>query len=165
MNELFNLVGEYKQVYDMLTDPEVDEEVVEDTLEGIMGEIEVRAEGFVSIIERIDMEIEACKKHKDEWAAAERIRKNRKARFVDLIKTTMVMLDKTEIQAGDVTLKLQNAGGQLPLKIDENATVPERFTKITIENDNELIRKALNNGEELDFAHFGERGKVLKIKK
>ena len=41
MNELFNLVGEYKEVYDMLTDPEVDEEVVEDTLEGIMGEIEL----------------------------------------------------------------------------------------------------------------------------
>lgn len=165
MNELFSLVGEYKEVYDMLTDPEMDEEVVEDTLEGIMGEIEVKAEGFVSIINRIDMEIDACKKQKEEWAAAEKVRKNRKAKFIDIIKTTMVMLDKKEIQAGDVTLKLQNAGGQLPLKIDENAVVPERFTKITIENDNELIRKALNDGEKLDFAHFGERGKILKIKK
>ena len=165
MNELFNLVGEYKEVYDMLTDPEVDEQVVEDTLEGIMGEIEVKAQGFVSIIDRLDMEMDACKRHKDEWAAAEKVRKNRKAKFVDIIKTTMVMLGITEIQAGDVTLKLQNAGGQLPLTIDENATIPERFTKITIENDNELIRKALNDGEKLDFAHFGERGKILKIKK
>ena len=165
MNELFSLAGDYQKVYDMLTDPEVDEEVVEDTLEGIMGEIEVRAQGFVSIIDRLDMEIDACKRHKEEWTAAERIRKNRKAKFVDLIKTTMVMLDKTEIQAGDVTLKLQNAGGQLPLKVDDNATIPERFTKITIEKDNELIRKALESGEKLDFAHFGERGKVLKIKK
>lgn len=165
MNELFNLVGEYKEVYDMLTDPEVDEEVVKDTLEGLMGEIEVKAQGFVSIIDRLDMEIDACKRHKDEWATAEKVRKNRKAKFIDIIKTTMVMLDKTEIQAGDVTLKLQNAGGQLPLKIDENAVVPERFTKITIENDNELIRQALNDGEKLDFAHFGERSKTLKIKK
>ena len=165
MNELFNLVGEYKEVYDLLTDPEVDEEVVNDTLEVIMGEIEVRAQGFVSIIDRLDMELATCKKHKDEWAAAEKIRKNRKARFIDMIKNTMVMLDKPEIQAGDVTLKLQNAGGVAPLIVDENATVPERFTKITIENDNELIRKALNDGEKLDFAHFGERSKVLKIKK
>lgn len=149
----------------MLTDPEVDEQVVNDTLEGLMGEIEVHAAGLIPVLDRIDMEIETCKKHKDEWAAAEKIRKNRKARLTDLIKNAMVSIGKNEIQAGDVMFKLQNAGGKLPLIVDENATVPERFTKIIIENDNELIRKALDDGEDLDFARFGERSKVLKIKK
>ena len=165
MNELFNVVGQYREVYEMLTDPEVDEQVVNDTLEGLMGEIEVHAAGLIPVLDRIDMEIETCKKHKDEWAAAEKIRKNRKARLTDLIKNAMVSIGKNEIQAGDVTFKLQNAGGKLPLIVDENATVPERFTKIIIENDNELIRKALDDGEDLDFARFGERSKVLKIKK
>lgn len=165
MNELFSLVGQYREVYEMLTDPEIDEEVVNDTLEGLMGEIEVHAAGLIPVLDRIDMEIEACKKHKDEWASAEKVRKNRKARLTDMIKTTMVAIDKTEIEAGDVTFKLQNAGGKLPLIVDEDATVPERFTKITIENDNELIRKALDSGEELDFARYGQRSKVLKIKK
>lgn len=165
MNELFNVIGQYREVYEMLTDPEVDEQVVNDTLEGLMGEIEVHAAGLIPVLDRIDMEIETCKKHKDEWAAAEKIRKNRKARLTDLIKNAMVSIGKNEIQAGDVTFKLQNAGGKLPLIVDENATVPERFTKIIIENDNELIRKALDDGEDLDFARFGERSKVLKIKK
>lgn len=165
MNELFNLVGEYRQVYEMMTDPDVDEQVVNDTLEGIVGEIEVNAANLVTVINRIDMEIETCKKQKDEWAQAERVRKNRKERLVTMIKDAMTAIDKTEIQAGDVTFKLQNAGGKLPLIIDDNATVPERFTKITIENDNELIRKALDDGEQLDFARYGNRSKVLKIKK
>lgn len=165
MNELFNLVGEYRQVYEMMTDPDVDEQVVNDTLEGIVGEIEVNAANLVMVINRIDMEIETCKKQKDEWAQAERVRKNRKERLVTMIKDAMTAIDKTEIQAGDVTFKLQNAGGKLPLIIDDNATVPERFTKITIENDNELIRKALDDGEQLDFARYGNRSKVLKIKK
>lgn len=165
MNELFNLAGQYREVYDLLTDPDIDEQVINDTLEGLMGEIEVHAANLVPIIDRIDMEIEACKKHKDEWAAAEKVRKNNKARLTDMIKTTMAALGKNEIKANDVTFKLQNAGGKLPLIVDENATVPERFTKITIENDNELIRKALDDGENLDFARFGERSKVLKIKK
>ena len=165
MSELFDLVGEYKQVYEMLTDPEIDEQTVTDTLEGLMGEIEVNAARFVPVISRMDMEIETCKRQKEEWAQAEKVRKNRKERLVNMIKDAMAAVDKTEIQAGDVTFKLQNAGGKLPLIIDENATVPERFTKITIENDNDLIRKALDDGEELDFAHYGNRGKVLKIKK
>lgn len=163
MNELFNLVGQYREVYDMLTDPEIDEEVVNDTLEALMGEIEVHAAGFVPVLERIDMEIDTCKKHKDEWAAAEKVRKNRKQRFIDMIKAAMLAIGKTEVNAGDVTFKLQNAGGQAPLIVE--GEVPERFTKITIENDNSLIRKALESGENLDFARLGERAKVLKIKK
>ena len=164
MNELFNLVGQYREVYDMMTDPEVDDEVVKDTLEGLMGEIEVHAEGFATMIHRLDMEIDVCKKNKDEWAVAEKVRKNRKARFLDMIKYAMISLGISEIKAGDETFKMQNAGGQLPVVVDENATVPERFTKMTIETDKELIRKALNDGEKLDFARFGERSKVLRIK-
>lgn len=165
MNELFNLVGQYREVYDMMTDPEVDDEVVKDTLEGLMGEIEVHAEGFATMIHRLDMEIDVCKKNKDEWSVAEKVRKNRKARFLDMIKYAMISLGISEIKAGDETFKMQNAGGQLPVVVDENATVPERFTKMTIETDKELIRKALNDGEKLDFARFGERSKVLRIKK
>ena len=165
MNELFSLVGQYKEVYEMLTDPEIDEQVVKDTLEGLMGEIEVHSEGFVTMIHRLDMELDVCKKNKDEWAAAEKVRKNGKARVMDTIKYAMTQLGITELKAGNETIKIQNAGGQLPVIVDENATVPERFTKLTIENDNALIRKALEDGEKLDFAHFGERSKVLKIKK
>ena len=76
----------------------------------------------------------------------------------------MLMLGKDELKAGDVTLKVSNAGGVLPLVFDESKTVPEKYTKITIENDNKKIREALNNGEELDFVHYGERAKVLRVK-
>ena len=163
MNELFNLVGQIKEIYELMTDPEIDEQVVNDTLEGLMGELSVHAAGIVKLRDRLDMEIDTCKKHKDEWATAEKVRKNRKKRLDDLIKTTMAQLEVDEIEAGDVKLTLKNAGGLLPLVID--GTVPEKYTKIIIENDNELIRKALDSGEKLDFAHYGERSKSIKIKK
>lgn len=163
MNELFNLAGQIKEVYEMMTDPEIDEQVVNDTLEGLMGELSVHAAGIVQLRDRLDMEMEACKKQKDEWALAEKIRKNRKARLDELVKVTMAQLGVDEIEAGGVLLTLKNAGGKLPLIID--GTVPEKYTKITIENDNELIRKALDAGEELDFAHYGPRSKSIKIKK
>jgi hypothetical protein len=163
MNELFNLVGQIKEVYEMMTDPDIDEQVVNDTLEGLMGELSVHAGQIVKLRNRLDMEMAACKKQKDEWAVAEKIRKNRKARLDELIKATMVQLDVKEIDAGDVKLSIGNAGGPLPLIVD--GTVPEKYTKITIENDNELIRKALDAGEELDFAHYGPRSKTIRVKK
>lgn len=165
MDSLFGLVGEYKELYAMLTDAdENDQQIVEDTLEGVTGAIEVKAQGYVAVMNQLDMEIEACKKQKAEWDARLKIRQNAKDRLKKRLIDGMTMLGKNELQAGDVTLKVSNAGGVLPLVFDESKTVPERFTKITIETDNKLVRDALDAGEELDFVHYGERGKVLKVK-
>ena len=162
---LFGLVGEYKELYALLTDTdESDQQIVEDSLESVSGAIEVKAAGYLSILNQLDMEIEACKKQTAEWEARLKIRENAKDRLKKRLLDGMLMLGKNELKAGDVTLKVSNAGGVLPLVFDESKAVPEKFTKITIENDNKLIREALDSGEKLDFVHFGERGKVLKIK-
>lgn len=164
MNDLFNLIDEYRELYDMLTDAEEDEQVIIDTLEAVTGEIEVKAAGLVNVINKLDMEIEACKKHRDEWAQRQKVRENGRDRIKRAIINVMTATGLTEIKAGDVTIKMQNAGGQLPIIINEDITVPERFTKLTIETDKTAIRKALEAGEVLDFAKYGERSKVLKIK-
>ena len=42
--------------------------------------------------------------------------------------------------------------------------LPQEFQKVTIEANNEAIRKALDEGQELEFAQYGERGESLRIK-
>lgn len=161
---LFDLTGEYLQALDVLTDPEIDEQVVSDTLEGLLGAIEVKSEGYIAVLNRLDMELTACKKHEQEWKARKQIRENAIKRLKKALTDTMVAIDKTEIAAGDVKIKLVNNGGLLPLIVDEDAEIPDRFKKIIYETDNTLIRKALDSGEDLPFARYGERGKGIRIK-
>lgn len=161
---LFDLTGEYLQALDVLTDPEIDEQVVSDTLEGLLGAIEVKSEGYIAVLNRLDMELTACKKHEQEWKVRKQIRENAIKRLKKALTDTMVAIDKTEIAAGDVKIKLVNNGGLLPLIVDEDAEIPDRFKKIIYETDNTLIRKALDSGEELPFARYGERGKGIRIK-
>lgn len=161
---LFDLTGEYLQALDVLTDPEIDEQVVSDTLEGLLGAIEVKSEGYIAVLNRLDMELTACKKHEQEWKARKQIRENAIKRLKKALTDTMVAIEKTEIAAGDVKIKLVNNGGLLPLIVDEDAEIPDRFKKIIYETDNSLIRKALDNGEDLPFARYGERGKGIRIK-
>lgn len=161
---LFGLIGDVKELYDMMT--ETDEETqqtVKDTLEAVIGQIEVKAEGYVSILNQLDMEIDACKKMRDEWDARLRVRENNKKYLRQHLLEGMLMLGKDEIQAGDVKIKVKNAGGELPLVLDETKAVPERFTKVTIEPDKKKIKAALKAGEKLDFCHYGERAKTIKI--
>lgn len=160
---LFDLVGEYKELYAMLTESP-DDEVVNDTLEGICGAIEVKSEGYVAILNRLDMEIDACRKQKEMWSEKLSVRENAVKRLKQRLADAMMMLGKDEIQAGDNTIKLQNNGGKLPLVFEEDKTVPESYMKIILEPDKEKIRKALESGEELDFAHIAPRGKHIKIK-
>ena len=164
MSELFNLVGQYQQVYDMITDPEIEEQVVLDTLEGLAGEISDNAAQLVPILNRLDMEIEACKKQQAEWTARRKVRENGQARLKAMIMAAMDAMGVKELDAGGVTFKTQNVGGQLAIEYVDGVTVPEKYTKISIETDNKLVRAALDAGEELPFAHFAPRGRTLKIK-
>ena len=108
------------------------------------------------------MEQDEC----DKIIAAFKAKKETRANNVKRMKLALIMaMDAAEVDtlpAGDYTLKIVKNGGLQPLKIDGD--VPDNFTKVRIEPDNDLIRKALNDGEELSFAHLEPRGRHLNIK-
>ena len=162
---LFELTGEFLEVMDMFTDPDIDPQVLADTLESIEGAIEVKAEGYVKVLKALEAEAKTCKEQEEEWKAKRQVRENHAKRMKEALKHAMIATGKEEIAAGEaVKIKLVNNGGQLPLIVDPEAKIPDRFQKITYSVDNGLIRQALDDGEALPFAHYGERGKSIKIK-
>ena len=48
--------------------------------------------------------------------------------------------------------------------IVDDVEIPEEYQKITIEANKEAIRDALDQGKELSFARYGERGESIRIK-
>ena len=64
MGTLYELTGEYLALSDMLMDDEVDEQTVLDTLEGVKGEIEIKAEGYVKVLRSIESQAEAYEREK-----------------------------------------------------------------------------------------------------
>lgn len=163
MNSLFDLVGEYKELYAMLTE-EPEDETINDTLDGVIGEIEVKSEGYISLINRLDMELDACKKHRDQWINNVKVRENAIKRLKERLASGMMMMGTTELKAGDNTIKLQKNGGKLPLIFCGDTPKEYLKTTITFENDQDKIRKALDEGQKLDFVEYGERGSHIVIK-
>lgn len=177
MSSLFSLVGEYKTLYSLLTE-EPDSEVIQDTLDGVLGEIEVKSEGYVALIDHLEMELDACKKHRDEWNYRVKVRENGIKRLKDRLATGMLMLGKKEITAGDNTIKLVNNGGQLPLKWHDKdlsdipqdmvdiQTLPKEYRKTVVTEtiDTDKIRKDLDAGKKLDFVEYGTRGVHVRVK-
>ena len=64
-------------------------------------------------------------------------------------------------------LTIANNGGKLPVVIDSKIDpkdLPRKYRNVTYSLNKTAIREALEKGETLDFAYFGERGKSLRIK-
>lgn len=178
MAKLFELAGNYNTLYDMLTEAdEYEEEVIETTLEVVVGEIAEKGDNYVAVCDKLDMEIEACKKQVEHWQRELKIRENAVSRLKDRLKMFLTMIGAKEIKTDNHTIKLVNNGGKLPLVYRVNdlcvdkkkldlSTIPNKYkrTVVTEEIDTEQIRNDLDSGVNLDWVQYGERGTNLRIK-
>lgn len=164
MNSLFNIVGEFNELYEMATSEEEQaEQVFIDTLESLKGELTQKAAGYVAVMNRLDMEMKKAEEIEKRYKAIKESRKNAIQRMKDACLWACDELGVKEIDAGDMTIKVKNNGGQLPLIIDKPESVPENLTKITIEPDKAKIREYVENNE-CDFAHLEPRGRHIEVK-
>lgn len=157
---LYDIKGEFLKLYQLAIE-DGDEQAFLDTLEGLKGELENKAAGYVSVIKQLEMEEAECDKVIEAFKAKKQTRTNSKKRMSEALMSAMETAGVDALNAGDYELKIVNNGGLLPLIIE--GEVPDNFMKVIYEPDNKKIREALDYTE-LNFARLGERGKHLRIK-
>ena len=165
---LFDLTGQMLELKNMLCecidDTEL-EQIINDSIESVEGALEVKAEGYVKVIQQMEMEQERCDQLACEWQMKSDIRKNAIKRMKDKLTQALIAIDKADgIKAGDYTLKVVKNGGQAPIIYDDESAIPQSLMRIKYEKDSELIREYLAEHPETTWAHIGERGVHLGIK-
>ena len=159
---MFDLRGQFLELLDMSMDPEADQEILQDTMDALAGEIEVKADDYAAVMRSLDNRIKMYKAEAKRLKDAADYMQANYDRMKQTIKETMEIMEVDELDGAYNHFKIVKNGGIQPLKI--TGDVPESYTKITIAPDNEKIRKALEAGEKLDFAYLEERGTHLSIK-
>ena len=162
MGTLFDITAEFQQLYEMATDSECDEQVFSDTLEALTGELEAKSKGYVSVIKQLEMEMTQANITAEMFKQKAKVRENRIKRMKEALLYAMTEIGEDKVEAGDWTIKVQKNGGLQPLVID--GEVPQSYKQIIYQDDKALIRKALEDGKQLEFAHLEERGKHIVIK-
>lgn len=160
---LYEITGEYLQLLEMLTEEEnLEEQAVKDTLEGIEGELEFKAENYAKIIKELSAEADKFKKGKERLEARQRAYENRANYLKETLFNAMQVTGKTKFRTDLFSFGIQKNGGLQPMEIISDADIPEEYLKK--EPDNKLIREALEKGEKLPFACLKERGMHLVIR-
>jgi uncharacterized small protein (DUF1192 family) len=165
MNTLYDLTQDYRNLLDLAGSMDEDEiQAFNDTLEAVLGEIEVKADGYAVVLAEIEGRINIVNKEIGRLEAIESALSNTRRRMVDRLKTAMEDIGKKEIKTDLHKFKIVKNGGKLPLSIDEGCVPEEYIKKVVVESpDKEKIRAALESGEVLPFASLDERGTHLKI--
>lgn len=159
---LYVLGENWRKVAEMLYEEDIDEQCVLDTLESIEGNIEEKANNYAKIIKEFEVLRDARKAEAKRLTESANIFDNRIRTLKGNLFNVMKETGKTKFNTELFSFNICKNGGKQALTVD--GEVPEEYTKIVIENDTDKIRQALENGENLPFAHLEPRGESLRIK-
>ena len=59
MSNIYEITNDYLQIMAMLEDPELDAQTLADTMEGIEGEFEIKAENYAKVMKNLEGDIPA----------------------------------------------------------------------------------------------------------
>ena len=143
------------------TDPD-DQQVFQDTLDGLIAVIEKKADSYCTVMDQIKANIAAHDLEIKRLTARKKAMENNVDRMKDALLAAMVAMDEKKLKTDLYTITRCKNGGKQPMKID--GIVPDSYQRIVYEVDNDKIRADLEQGAELPFAHLEPRGEHIMIK-
>ena len=156
--KLYEITGVLKQLED-----EDDIQVVEDTKELLKYEIESKSDNIGKFISNISSQCDSIKAEEKRLAEKRKALENKEKWLREYIKNFMVENDIKKIETTTHKFSISNSQGKL---IVENEDLVDMKYKIIVpehyEIDNEKLKTALKNGEEVNGAKI-EKGFTLRI--
>ena len=163
---LYELTDAYLQLQELMEDPEVDAQVIADTMEAIDGELEIKAENYAKVIRNMEGSIIAIDHEQDKLSAKKAILKGNVKRLKDNLQNSMIATGKRKFKTDLFSFNIQKNGGKAPVILDvkDTSELPDDLVRIKEEPDLDAIRQLIEKEGGCKFAHLGERGESLRIK-
>ena len=159
-SSLYKLTGQMLYLDELMSDPDVEDDVIRDTMEALDMEIEDKADGYAKIIKMLGGEIEVIKAETDRLTKRKEALENNIRRLKDNLEATMIALDKKKFKTSLFSFGIQKN----PPSVDITGKVPDQFY---IKQEPKLDKKALiafvkKNGN-TDYAKLTQ-GESLRIR-
>lgn len=163
---LYEITGDLVRLQELLEDPEVDQQMVEDCIKDTEEELEIKADGYVRVIKNLEGHIAAIDHELERLTKIKKSCKSGIDRLKGNLYESMITLNKREIPNDLFTIKIQKNGGKAPVILDVDSTddLPDALVRIKEEPDMEAIRELIEKEGSCKYAHLGERGESLRIK-
>ena len=165
MTSLYELTAQYLELEQLLDDPEVDQQALDDLLATLGDEIEIKADNYAKIIRNLEGSVAAIKVEQDRLAKKKTSLEAGIKRLKDNLQATMIATGKRSFKTDLFNFNIQKNGGAAPVILDVDVSfLPDNLVRIKEEPDMKAITDYIKETGDLSYAHFGERGESLRIK-
>lgn len=162
---LYVLTAEYEAALAELAELDLPEDVVADTLEGLAGTLELKAQNVAAFVRNLEATAEAIKTAEGGMAKRRKAIENRSSGIRKYLLDNMLRAGITKIECPYFTLSIQK--NPPSVVIDNPEELPQHFMKIPEPPpptpDKTAIASAIKGGESVPGAHI-EQGQRLVIK-
>lgn len=164
MTSLYAITAEFRAVADQLADLDLPPEVVEDTLESLSGDIEVKAQSVAFVARNMEALAAQIKDAESQMAARRKALENRSARLRDYMLGCLIVAGVTKIEGPMLRISVKNN----PPSVDvfDAAQVPAAFMRQPEPPppapDKTAIKAALSSGTDVPGCRL-VRGQRLDI--
>lgn len=164
MTSLYDIAAEYRQTADKLADLDLDEQTIADTLEGMSGELEVKAQNVVMFARNLEATATAIKEAETAMAARRKAIEHRAAGLRRYALSAMQVAGVQSIECPYFKLSVRK--NPPAVEVFDAAQIPAQFMRAPEPPppapDKKAITEAIKAGKEVPGARLvsGERLEV-----
>lgn len=107
MATLYELTGQYQALLALMEDPDVDPHIVEDSLEAVSGEIEIKADGYAKVRLELLSQRDALKAEIDRLTARVRTIDRNVDRLMESLKNGLIAAEKPKFKTELFSFSIQ----------------------------------------------------------
>ncbi len=165
MSTLYELTDDYLNLLEMAEDPDTDPEAFADTLEGIEGAIEDKADGYAKVIRTLEGDAAACDAESKRLRNKKQAIENNIKRMKQALQYAMEATGKTKFKTPLFSFGIQKNPAAVVMDEGYIENIPERFL-IPQDPviDKKAIKEALKAGEDLEGIAHLEQTESLRIR-
>ena len=162
---LYELTNDYAELLLMAEDPDTDPQAFTDTLEGIEGAIEDKADGYAMVIRQIKADVAGLKAEIDRLTARKRAGENAIERMKEALQYSMQATGKTKFKTQLFSFGIRKNPPSVVIDAVNVRDFPDEYI---IESepilDKKALKDALKAGEDLSGLCHLEQSESLRIR-
>lgn len=162
---LYQLADQYLEAANRMADLDMDEQTIADTLEGLTGDLEVKATNVAMFVRNLESSAEAIKAAEYSMSARRKAIEARAKRIREYLQAQMMRTGINKIECPYFKLAIRD--NPPAVVIDAESQIPAEFMRTPEPPpptpDKKAIAEALKAGRDVSGAHL-ERGQRLEIK-
>lgn len=162
---LYELTSEYMQLLEIAEDPDTDVQVLLDTMEGVSGEIEEKADGYAKVMKELEAE-ELKIKNEVDRLNVRRLSISNNIRAMKLrLQESMKLTGKTKFKTDLFSFGIQKNPPSVVMDEQYLENIPKEYLKYKDpEIDKAKIKEDLKAGKDLTGIAHLEQSESLRIR-